>query len=90
MRFVNVVSGDGESVMVYSGDGRIVLQVRRVVHGQDDPLAASFKSGVLLDKVAALRVASELLRAVVEVEGVAALRVASELVRAVVESRARA
>lgn len=51
----------GEAVVVYSGDGRIVLQVRRLVHGADDPLAASFKSAVTLTVPEALRVACELL-----------------------------
>lgn len=51
----------GDAIVVYSEPGRIVLQVRRLVHGADDPLAASFKSGVLLAPAEAIKVATELL-----------------------------
>ena len=51
----------GEGVAVYAGEGKLVLQVRRLVHGADDPLAASFKSAVVLTPAEAVRVAAELL-----------------------------
>ena len=63
MRVVTIGLSDGEKILVYSGDDQIVLQVRRLVHGDADPLAASFKSGVQLDAIAAMRVAAELLSA---------------------------
>jgi hypothetical protein len=65
MRAVKVDTGDGEGVVVYTDTeaGRLVLQVRRLVHGAADPLAASFKSAVALDAVQASRVAAELLLA---------------------------
>ena len=64
MRSANVQLRGGESVLIYAGDGRVVLQVRRLVHGHEDPAAASsFKSGVTLDAARAVAVAAELLRA---------------------------
>ena len=63
MRTVNIKTRPGESVTIYSGHGRLVLQVRRLVHGSDDPAAASFKSGVELTPADAARVAAELLTA---------------------------
>jgi hypothetical protein len=64
MRELMMKLASGEAVVVYSGEGRIVLQVRRVVHGADDPVAPSFKSAVTLTVPEALRVASELLAVV--------------------------
>jgi hypothetical protein len=63
MRSVKIDGREGEAVMVYSGNGRIVLQVRRLVHGALDPLAPSFKSAVQLDPITASKVAAELLAA---------------------------
>jgi hypothetical protein len=56
---LKLTSGDG--VSVYNADQGIVLQVRRLVHGDDDPTANSFKSGVVLTPAEATRVAAELL-----------------------------
>jgi hypothetical protein len=61
MRQVHLKLVSGESVAVYGGEGKLVLQVRRLVHGAEDPLAASFKSGVALTPAEAARVAAELL-----------------------------
>jgi len=58
-RMVKLAGGD--ALVVYSAPGRIVLQVRRLVHGSADPLAASFKSAVALTPGECLRVAGELL-----------------------------
>ena len=69
MRNFKIEGRPGEAVMIYSGDGQIILQVRRLVHGVDDPLAASFKSGVRLDAVTAARVAVELLQAAARLAG---------------------
>jgi hypothetical protein len=62
MRSVKVDTGDGQGVVIYTDTeaGRLVLQVRRLVHRAADPLAASFKSAVALDAVQASRVAAEL------------------------------
>ena len=48
---------------MYEGGGRLVLQMRRPVHGGDDPAAASFKSGVVLTPAEAANVAATLLTA---------------------------
>ena len=61
MRTLSIDAGQGEKVVIYSGEGRIVLQVRRLIHGADDPTAPSFKSGVTLTPTQAARVAAELL-----------------------------
>jgi hypothetical protein len=61
MTQVHVKLSGGEGVSLYGTDRGIVLQVRRLVHGADDPLAASFKTGVLLTAAEASRVAAELL-----------------------------
>ena len=63
MRQVMLKLAGGEGVAVYNGGGGVVLQVRRLVHGAEDPTAASFKSGVVLTPVVAARVAAELLTA---------------------------
>ena len=51
----------GDGVSIYNADNGIVLQVRRLVHGADDPCANSFKSDVVLTPMGATRVAAELL-----------------------------
>ena len=61
MRSVNIKTRPGESVTIYSGNGQLVLQVRRLVHGNDDPTACSFKSGIVLTPVECARIAAELM-----------------------------
>ena len=54
----------GDKVMIYISNGQIVLQVRHLIHGDADPTAASFKSGVPVTSGEAIAIARELLHAV--------------------------
>lgn len=63
MRTQHLTAQNGDAVHIYSKRGTIILQLRREVPTQVDPLAASFKTAVKLSTAQALAVASKLLTA---------------------------
>jgi hypothetical protein len=68
-RVVKIKLDEAYSVFVRSGEGRIILQLRRLVHDSEDPVTPSFKSAVELEREQALKLAGELLLAVVHQQG---------------------